>query len=184
MGPARLRQKAEPSLCSRVLSGFLSGFLDVGLEEPELFVERPRKGGQDVGRIGVAGFIRRVDRRADRICDAAEPVDQGVQVIGDLINIGGVGRYSGLLSHDLGRAEGGASQLDHPLCHSIDMRIDLGAKLVEHFMDGDELQALEIPMRLLGQKREVDRIGKACVQGFDRNGLGIRLEIVLGLVSL
>jgi len=54
------------------------------------------------------------------------------------------------------------------------MRIQVLAEQVEHFMHGDELDALQIPMRLLGQESEVDCVGDARVQKIDRNGFGVR----------
>jgi hypothetical protein len=60
------------------------------------------------------------------------------------------------------------------------MAVELGAEAVEHLVDGDELRSLDVPMRLLGDQREVDRIGQPRVEQVDRYRLRIRLEVVFG----
>ena len=39
-------------------------------------------------------------------------------------------------------------------------------------------------MRLLGQQREVNRVGESRVQQFNRDSFGIGLQVVAGLVHL
>jgi len=50
-------------------------------------------------------------------------------------------------------------------------------------MDRNELRPFDVPMRLLGQQREIDRVGDARVQQIDHGRLGVRLQIVLRLVQ-
>jgi hypothetical protein len=49
-------------------------------------------------------------------------------------------------------------------------------------MERDEIRALDVPVRLFGQQRQVDAVGEARVQDADRDGFGVRAEIVAGLV--
>jgi len=45
--------------------------------------------------------------------------------------------------------------------------LTLLAERVEHFMDGDELRSLDVPVRLLRQQREINRVRESCVQQAD-----------------
>ena len=47
-------------------------------------------------------------------------------------------------------------------------------------MDGDELRPLDVPVRLLGDQRQVDGVGKPGVEKIDRFLPGVGFEVVLG----
>ena len=75
-----------------------------------------------------------------------------------------------------------AAQLNDTFCHCVDMRVQLAAEPVDHLVQRDEVPALDVPMRLLGQQRQIDRIGEAGIKDGDRNGLGIGWQIIMGLL--
>ena len=62
------------------------------------------------------------------------------------------------------------------------MRVQLAAEPVDHLVQRDEVRALDVPMRLLRQQRQIDRIGKTGIEDGDRNGLGIGWQVITGLV--
>src|SRR5215470_14430617 len=57
-----------------------------------------------------------------------------------------------------GRAERRAAELNNLLRHRIDMAVELGPEAVNHLVQRDEVRALYVPMRLLGQQRQIDRV--------------------------
>ena len=86
------------------------------------------------------------------------------EMIADFIDIGRVRGERRRFRHGLRRPERGAAELHDPLRHRVDMAVDLGAKLIDHLVDGDELRPFQVPMRLLGQQGEIDRIGEPRIQ--------------------
>ena len=62
--------------------------------------------------------------------------------------------------------------------------VNLSPEAIKHFVHGDELAAPQIPMCLLRQQGEIDRIGQACVEQRRYSGLGVGFQIVSGLVKL
>lgn len=99
-----------------VVSGF---FLHVGFEEPQRLVEIARGCGKDIRRAGVACLIRLIDRLANEIGDIAIALDQLIQVVVDLVDIGRVGLELGGGRYRLKAAECGAAKLDGAFCDNV-----------------------------------------------------------------
>jgi hypothetical protein len=87
-------------------------------------------------------------------------VGQRRQVIGHLLDIGWIGFEPRRLGHRLAGAERNAIKLSDPLGHDVSMLVEPGPERVEQLVHGDELRALEVPMRLLGGERQIDSVGK------------------------
>src|SRR5262245_61779756 len=100
-------------------------------------------------------------------------------MIPDLVDVGRIGGKGARPGNGLRGAERGAAELHGAFGDRIDMAVEFGAKAVEHLMHGDELRTLYIPMRLLGDEGEVDRLGQAAVQYLDRALAGVGLQVVL-----
>ena len=77
-----------------------------------------------------------------------------------------------------------AAELHDAFCHCIDMRVQLAAEPVDHLVQRDEVRALDVPMRLLRQQRQIDRIGKTGIEDGDRNGLGIGWQVITNAAKL
>jgi hypothetical protein len=95
-----------------------------------------------------------------------------------LVDIRRIGLQIRALRNRLGRAERSAAELHDALGHRVDMLVELGAEAVDHLVQRDEVRPLDVPMSLLGQQRQIDRVGEACVQHRDRDIFRIRAEIV------
>ena len=119
-----------------------------------------------------------VDRRAHRLRRRRIVVDQRGEMILGLVDVGRIGRQLALRSHHLRRAERRAAKLHGALGDRVDMLVEVLAEPVEHLVNGDEVRALDVPMRLLGDQREVDGVGEAGVEELDRGFLDVRLQIV------
>ena len=63
-------------------------FLHVGFEEPQRLIKIARGCGEDIRRAGVACLIRLIDRLANEIGDIAVALDQLIQMIMNLVDIG------------------------------------------------------------------------------------------------
>jgi hypothetical protein len=50
-------------------------------------------------------------------------------------------------------------------------------------VNGNELRPLHVPVRLLGQERQIDRVRKPRIEELNDDTLGVRRQIVLGLVG-
>ena len=125
-------------------------------QEPERFVQVARCSGKDVRGIRIAGLGSLIDVPAQRICYCAIAFDQRRQMILDGIDIGGIGHQRASLSYCLRGTERGAAKLDHAFSHRVYMGVNLPSETIQHLVDGDELRPLEIPMRLVGQQRQID----------------------------
>lgn len=102
-----------------------------------------------------------------------------MDMVGYFINISRVSGQRGFIGHGLSGAERRASELNDAFRHRIDMVVELGPEPVEHFMHGDELNALEIPMCLFGKQRQVYTVRETCIENVDRDRLRVRLQIIL-----
>ena len=80
------------------------------------------------------------------------------------------------LADGLGGAHGDAIKLGDALGDGIGVIVEFGPHGIEHFVDGDEGRALEVPVRLLGHEAQIDRLGEAGVEQIDHRGLGVGLE--------
>src|SRR5207302_2579376 len=100
------------------------------------------------------------------------------------VDVGRVRCERGAVGYHLGRAERSSAELNNTFRHRVYVTIQFGAEPIDHFVQRDELRALDVPMRLLGKERQVDCIGEAIVENADRDAFRIRAEIVVGLVRL
>jgi len=57
------------------------------------------------------------------------------------------------------------------------LAVELGPEAVNHLVQRDEVRALYVPMRLLGQQRQIDGVSEP-----DRHRLGVRGQVVVGTV--
>ncbi len=64
------------------------------------------------------------------------------------------------------------------------MLVELGAETVDHLVQRDKIRPLDVPMRLLGQQSQVDRVGEPGVEGADRHRLRVRGQVVVGVILL
>jgi hypothetical protein len=53
---------------------------------------------------------------------------------------------------------------------------------VNHLVQRDEVRALYVPRRLLGQQRQIDGVSEPGVEDVDRHRLGVRGQVVVGTV--
>jgi hypothetical protein len=158
--------------------------LEMGFEEPQVLVEGAREGSEEISRIDIAGTISLVDRRAYRARDLGVALGQRDQMVRRRIDVGWVGCESGAVGNGLGDADRGSTELDNTFGHRIDVLVQVRPEPVDHFVQRDELRSLDIPMRLLGKERQVDRIGEALVENRDRYALRIRADVVVGFERL
>ncbi len=155
----------------------------MGFEEPELGVDAAGDFGEEIGGVGVAGFVGFVDGFAQFVAVFGEAVDQGGEVVGDGVDIGGVRWELGVFGDDLRGAEGGAAELGNAFGHFVVPLVLFVTEAVEHFVDADELGAFEVPVGLLGGEGEVDAVGEAGVEQGDGDRLGVVGEGVAGAVG-
>jgi hypothetical protein len=67
-----------------------------------------------------------------------------------------------------GGPQGGASELNRALGQVIGVLEELVDDFVEELVKGDEARPLDVPVRLLGLKREVQSVSELLVQEVDR----------------
>ena len=91
--------------------------------------------------VHIARFVGLVDPRAGGIGDLAVALDERVEMVLDLIDVGRIGRQRRRLGDRLRRAQRRAAELHDALGHGVDMAVELGSELVDHFVNGDELRS-------------------------------------------
>jgi hypothetical protein len=62
------------------------------------------------------------------------------------------------------RALGDARQLDHPLREQVHIAFDALVDIVEELVQGDEVRALHVPVRLLALGLQIDAVGQPQVE--------------------
>lgn len=113
-------------------------------------VEHPAKRCEDIGAVGVSRLVGGVDCLARRFAERAIALDQLTDVVGDLADIGGVGRQlAGLADCLAAAAERDPIQLSDAFGDDVDMLVDIVAQIVQQFVDGDKGRPLQVPVRLL-----------------------------------
>lgn len=58
---------------------------------------------------------------------------------------------------------------------------DGGAEAVEHFMHGNKIGTTHVPMRLLGDQRQIDELHNLMVRRLDDGLLGLLIHVITGV---
>src|SRR5262249_33488699 len=151
--------------------------LDMGLEEPEVLVEGPRDLGEEIRGRGVPGLRGLSDRATHRGGELGDLMDEGAnvalafhgrQVV--LADRGGLGRLPR-------RALCNAPQGDHALGQEVAVLLHTLRDLVEELVEGDELGALDVPVREFRLVEEVARARQPLVQERDKGGANVGTDV-------
>src|SRR5580692_9374157 len=188
-----LKASSMPSLVRRTSTAMWVNFrgrpedlrlalgVQVGLEEPEVLVDLARDTGEEVGGVGVTEPGRFGDGRAYLGAEGGEHARQGLHVRHPFGDRRGV-RLEGGGARDLGeRAVRDAPERGGTLGDGVDLVLDRLGELVEQLVQGDEVGALDVPVRVLHLGAKIDRIGQALVEELHHLGAGGEGEIVAGL---
>jgi hypothetical protein len=60
------------------------------------------------------------------------------------------------------------AKLDRPLGNKVYVVFDIFVHLIEELMQGDEVRALNIPVRMFAVHLQINGIGEACVAQFNK----------------
>ena len=94
-------------------------------------------------------------------------------MVRNLVDVVRVGAELAAGRHVLHASERRATELRDALGHLVVPLVDRGAKPVEHLVHADELEALEVPVGLLGDQRQVDAVDQAAAEQIDRHRSGV-----------
>lgn len=142
--------------------------LDVSLPEPEPLVDGAADLGVQVGGVLVPKLARAVDRLADVVGERPEPLNQQghVPLAPDRIERI-LGQHRALGRHPDG-ARRRPPELHRPLGDRIGELRQLLGDLVEQLVELVELLPLDVPVCLLGLRKQVEDAGQALVELLDQ----------------
>src|SRR5260370_19337451 len=123
--------------------------LEVRLDHPEPFVHAPRDLDEDVVGVLVVDAIALLDGAADELAERRQGGGEGIDVLPPAPDRQRVFGERRSLRDGPRRALDRSAELDGALGDQIDVVFDVLVHLVEQLMQGDEVRALHVPMRLL-----------------------------------
>ena len=139
----------------------------MGLEEPEVFVQLPRDLGEEVSGVLVAGLVGFVDRGSHAVGVDAVALDERPHVVDTGVDVGRDLRQAGAGRGHAHRAQRVTAELGRPLGKLVGLALPLLRQLVEEQVQLIEVDALHIPVRLLGLAVEIGRVGQLLVEELD-----------------
>jgi hypothetical protein len=142
--------------------------LQVRLEKPQAFVNRPRDFGEQIRRVQIIQTVRGVDCGSGAGGKNRVAFDQGLQVILSKRGSDWVFRQARVRRAHAGRAERVATELRGAFGQFIGKRKHCCGKVIEEFVQLNEIRSLDIPVRLLGLRVQIEAIRKLLVQKRDQ----------------
>ncbi len=136
----------------------------MGLEEPEVFVQLPGDLGEEVRGVLVAGLVGFVDRGSHGVGVDAVALDQRPHVVDTGVDVGRDLRQAGVRRGHAHRAQRVTAELGRSLGKLVGLALTLLRQLVEEQVQLIEVDALHIPVRLLGLAVEIGGVRQLLVE--------------------
>src|SRR6266853_370895 len=157
--------------------------LGVCFNEPQPLVGAARDLRAYIRRAHVAQIRRLVDGPAHPLPEVGQRRRQGPDVLLARRDREGILRQLRALGHDPRGSLGRTAELNDALREQVHVLLHCFVDLVEQLVQGDEVRALDVPVRLLRLRLEVDRLRQPVVEQIAHLAAHILGQVVHGFVS-